>query len=69
MSPAISQAADLPQFVERSWSAILDACTRCGKCVEVCPVVPFAPGLAQADPRQIVSGGHAVGGRRDFPYG
>ena len=43
-------------FVAQSWDDMLSACTRCGKCVEVCPVVPFAPGMAQADPVQVVSG-------------
>lgn len=34
---------------------MLDACTRCGKCVEVCPSVAPA-GVADAAPRDIISG-------------
>jgi Fe-S oxidoreductase len=45
----------LAEFIEQAAGGILDACTRCGRCVEVCPVVPFA-GLADADPKQIVAG-------------
>jgi len=45
----------LAEFVERAASGILDACTRCGRCVEVCPVVPYA-GLAAAAPKEIVAG-------------
>jgi heterodisulfide reductase subunit D len=33
---------------------IIDACTRCGKCVEVCPVT--GPGGVNADPVEVVSG-------------
>ena len=34
---------------------ILDACTRCGKCFEVCPITEPA-GVAGADPQAVVSG-------------
>ena len=34
---------------------MLDACTRCGKCVEVCPSVRPA-GIADASPKDIISG-------------
>jgi heterodisulfide reductase subunit D len=34
---------------------MLDACTRCGKCVEVCPSVQPA-GIGNASPRDIISG-------------
>jgi heterodisulfide reductase subunit D len=34
--------------------AMLDACTHCGKCVEVCPVT--GPGGVQAEPRAVVDG-------------
>jgi heterodisulfide reductase subunit D len=34
---------------------MLDACTRCGKCVEVCPTVKPA-GIAEAVPEDIISG-------------
>jgi heterodisulfide reductase subunit D len=35
--------------------AMLDACTRCGKCVEACPSVQPA-GIADARPEQVISG-------------
>jgi Fe-S oxidoreductase len=34
---------------------MLDACTRCGKCVEVCPTVAPA-GIADASPQAVISG-------------
>ena len=34
---------------------MLDACTRCGKCVEVCPSVRPA-GIMDASPKDIISG-------------
>ena len=34
---------------------MLDACTRCGKCVEVCPSVTPA-GIAEATPEDVISG-------------
>src|SRR5258708_37237551 len=34
--------------------AMLDACTRCGKCVEVCPVT--GPGGVEAEPRAVIDG-------------
>jgi Fe-S oxidoreductase len=36
-------------------SEMLDACTRCGKCVEVCPSARPA-GIADADPAAVISG-------------
>jgi heterodisulfide reductase subunit D len=36
-------------------SEMLDACTRCGKCVEVCPSARPA-GIADADPTSVISG-------------
>jgi heterodisulfide reductase subunit D len=35
--------------------AMLDACTRCGKCVEACPTVAPA-GLADAEPEDVITG-------------
>jgi heterodisulfide reductase subunit C len=35
--------------------AMLDACTKCGKCVEACPITGPA-GVADADPVQVISG-------------
>ncbi len=48
-------SGELSEFIEEAAGGILDACTRCGRCVEVCPVVPFA-GLGGASPKEIVSG-------------
>jgi Fe-S oxidoreductase len=56
MTMTTDGSPSLDQFVAQTWDGILDACTRCGRCVEVCPVVPFAPGLAQADPKAVVGG-------------
>src|SRR3989475_12263483 len=35
-------------------AAMTDACTRCGKCVEVCPVT--GPGGVDAEPRAVIAG-------------
>jgi heterodisulfide reductase subunit D len=35
-------------------TSMVDACTRCGKCVEVCPVT--GPGGVTAQPREVISG-------------
>ncbi len=35
-------------------AGMLDACTRCGKCVEVCPVI--GPGGVTAPPREVIGG-------------
>ena len=48
-------SAQLSEFVADAADDLLSACTGCGRCVEVCPVVPFA-GLSGADPKAIVSG-------------
>src|SRR5579864_7265762 len=50
-SPDISFEAALGERVER----MLDACTRCGKCVEACPSVTPA-GIAGAAPEHIITG-------------
>src|SRR5215475_3893083 len=34
---------------------MLDACTKCGACFKACPIAPAA-GLADADPKAVVSG-------------
>jgi heterodisulfide reductase subunit D len=34
--------------------AMVDACTRCGKCVEVCPVT--TPGGVTAKPKEVIEG-------------
>lgn len=46
----------LTSFYAHSWEALLSSCTRCGKCVEVCPVVPFDATLSAANPAEVVTG-------------
>ncbi|MCK9510013.1 MAG: (Fe-S)-binding protein [Pigmentiphaga sp.] len=45
----------LEDFVGNTLDAIASACTRCGRCVEVCPVVPYV-GLNDAKPAEVVDG-------------
>lgn len=52
----ISSGASLEDYVSASWDDISAACTRCGKCVEVCPVVPFSPALTEAAAPAVVDG-------------
>jgi len=37
-------------------AAILDRCTRCGKCFEACPMTPYAAALAGADAPAVAGG-------------
>ena len=46
----------LSAYVAQSWHKLQDACTRCGKCVEVCPVVPFADDASRQAPSSVVGG-------------
>ena len=41
--------------LDRRVDDMLDACTRCGKCVEVCPSVAPA-GIADAAPQDVIAG-------------
>ncbi len=41
--------------LEARADAMLNACTRCGKCFEACPI-PGAAGIADADPRATIAG-------------
>ena len=50
---AVNQS--LASYFEGETAKVLNACTACGKCVEVCPVVPYA-GLQGANPKTVVSG-------------
>ncbi|WP_375782707.1 heterodisulfide reductase-related iron-sulfur binding cluster [Bradyrhizobium sp. Pha-3] len=43
----------LADFLDSEAVRLADACTRCGKCVEVCPVVPFGP-MAAVPPQDVV---------------
>jgi Fe-S oxidoreductase len=52
----------LQAFVEAETQFILDQCTTCGKCVEVCPMLPYG-NLQSADPK------HVVGGILDILHG
>jgi Fe-S oxidoreductase len=45
----------LESFLAAQAAQLVEACTGCGRCVEVCPVVPFA-GLAEATPAAVVGG-------------
>lgn len=47
--------AALGEFLDDATGSLLEACTRCGRCVQACPVVPLA-GLIDADPKRVVSG-------------
>ena len=49
------QQISLSDHVGDLTDSILDGCTRCGACVEVCPVVPFTD-LARSNPGEVVSG-------------
>jgi heterodisulfide reductase subunit D len=49
------RADDFLKALDARRAATLDACTRCGKCVEVCPM-PGPAGLDVADPQSMVTG-------------
>jgi heterodisulfide reductase subunit D len=49
------QEQSLANYFDSETAKILGACTACGKCVEVCPVVPYA-GLKDADPKTVAHG-------------
>lgn len=51
----LSPTTSLHKFLDSEAQAIAAACTKCGKCVEVCPVVPF--GAAAGQPASFVAGG------------
>ncbi len=57
-------APDLSAHIAAEAAAIADACTRCGRCVEVCPVTPFVD-LAEEPAGKIVESviGALVGGQ------
>ena len=46
------QAQSLASYFDSETAKVLRACTACGKCVEVCPVVPYA-GLKECDPKTV----------------
>ena len=49
------QKADFLTSLDERAAAIVDACSRCGKCVEVCPM-PGLTGIDASDPGGIVAG-------------
>ncbi|TMH46725.1 MAG: (Fe-S)-binding protein [Betaproteobacteria bacterium] len=49
----------LKEFEEREIERILGACTRCGKCYEVCPMAQYSKAPA-SDSKAVVGGVHAV---------
>lgn len=46
----------MQSFIRAETARILDACTRCGKCFEACPMTPYSPALAGAAPGEVVGG-------------
>src|SRR6188508_657461 len=49
------QSAGFEEALNSRVDDMLDACTKCGKCFEVCPIAAPA-GLGGADPKAVVSG-------------
>ncbi|MCP5149202.1 MAG: (Fe-S)-binding protein [Ectothiorhodospiraceae bacterium] len=49
----------LQDFLARERAAITEACTACGRCVEVCPVVPHA-GIEGSEPSGVAAGVRAL---------
>jgi Fe-S oxidoreductase len=39
---------------------LAEACTACGACVTACPMTPYAPGVAAADPARVAGGMRAL---------
>ena len=62
MSVAERDQGSLAAYLAHEAQAITDACSRCGRCVEVCPVVPFNAAIDD-EPTQIV--GSVTGLLRD----
>ncbi len=48
------QTAAFLEYLEREKQDILDHCTQCGTCVEVCPMPQYDPAIAQTDPVLVV---------------
>lgn len=46
----------MKEFIRAETERILAACTRCGKCFEACPMTPYSPALAGAEPKAVVTG-------------
>jgi Fe-S oxidoreductase len=54
-NPPLATGA-LKEFIRRETERILDACTKCGKCVEACPMTRYSAPLAGANPGTVVTG-------------
>jgi heterodisulfide reductase subunit D len=50
-----SQPQTLASYLDSETAKVMSACKACGKCVEVCPVVPYAR-LEDADPKAVTQG-------------
>lgn len=46
----------MKDFIRNETERILAACTKCGKCFEACPMTPYSPQLAGAEPGAVVTG-------------
>jgi Fe-S oxidoreductase len=46
----------LTQFIRRETERILGACTKCGKCVEACPMTRYSAPLTGANPVSVATG-------------
>jgi Fe-S oxidoreductase len=59
----------LQAYIESETEEILDQCITCGKCVEVCPMLPYG-NLQGADPKHVVSGILDIlrGGQGRYPF-
>jgi ferredoxin len=50
-----TQTAAFLDYLAREKQDILEHCTACGKCVEVCPMPQYDPVLKDADPVRVVT--------------
>ncbi|MFM9885855.1 MAG: 4Fe-4S dicluster domain-containing protein [Burkholderiales bacterium] len=50
------EADGVKALLAQERAAILDKCTQCGRCFEVCPMVPYDAALAAHPPRAVVAG-------------
>lgn len=49
-------AHGMRDYLEAERQRILATCTSCGKCAEVCPMVPYNEKRGQASPQQLAAG-------------
>jgi Fe-S oxidoreductase len=56
MANPTQPAGALQAFIRAETERILGACTRCGKCVQACPMTPYSAPLAGANPEAVASG-------------